>query len=376
MALMLCACAGGGRGPSASVERSDFGVTPDGDSVDLFTLTNPNGVTMEVTNYGGIITSLRVPDREGTLEDVVLGFDSLSAYTSDAYRAANPYFGALIGRYGNRIAGGEFTLDGETYTLETNDGPNHLHGGEAGFDQVVWDAESVRRGDSVGVVLSHTSPDGHGGYPGRLDVAVTYTLTPDNALAVDYRATTTKATPVNLTQHSYFNLDGHGDGPILDHELMIDADRFTPVDSTLIPTGELRPVEGTPFDFTEPTPIGARIDADHRQIEYGGGYDHNFVLAETDADTLRLAARLYEPDTGRLLTVHTTEPGLQFYAGNFLDGSFTGKGETYGRREGLALETQHFPNSPNQPTFPSTILRPDEEYTTRTVYRFSTRDAQ
>ena len=376
MALMLCACAGGGGGPSASVERSDFGVTPDGDSVDLFTLTNPNGVTMEVTNYGGIITSLRVPDREGTLEDVVLGFDSLSAYTSDAYRAANPYFGALIGRYGNRIAGGEFTLDGETYTLETNDGPNHLHGGEAGFDQVVWDAESVRRGDSVGVVLSHTSPDGHGGYPGRLDVAVTYTLTPDNALAVDYRATTTKATPVNLTQHSYFNLDGHGDGPILDHELMIDADRFTPVDSTLIPTGELRPVEGTPFDFTEPTPIGARIDADHRQIEYGGGYDHNFVLAETDADTLRLAARLYEPDTGRLLTVHTTEPGLQFYAGNFLDGSFTGKGETYGRREGLALETQHFPNSPNQPTFPSTILRPDEEYTTRTVYRFSTRDAQ
>lgn len=376
MAAALSACGGGnGEPPAPTVERSDFGVTPEGDSADLYTLANGNGVTLEVTNYGGIITSLRVPDRDGNLEDVVLGFDSLSAYTSEAYRAANPYFGALIGRYGNRIAGGEFTLGGETYMLATNDGPNHLHGGEEGFDQVVWDAESFRRGDSVGVVLTHTSPDGHGGYPGRLDVEVTYTLTPDNALAVDYQATTTKATPVNLTQHSYFNLDGHGDGSILDHELTINAEQFTPVDSTLIPTGELWPVEGTPLDFTEPTPIGARIDADHRQIEYGGGYDHNFVLAETDADTLRLAARLYEPDTGRLLTVRTTEPGLQFYSGNFLDGSFTGKGETYGRREGLALETQHFPNSPNEPAFPSTILRPGEEHTSRTVYEFSVRDA-
>jgi aldose 1-epimerase len=376
MAAALSACGGGnGEPPAPTVERSDFGVTPEDDSVDLYTLANGNGVTLEVTNYGGIITSLRVPDRDGNLEDVVLGFDSLSAYTSEAYRAANPYFGALIGRYGNRIAGGEFTLGGETYMLATNDGPNHLHGGEEGFDQVVWDAESFRRGDSVGVVLTHTSPDGHGGYPGRLDVEVTYTLTPDNALAVDYQATTTKATPVNLTQHSYFNLDGHGDGSILDHELTINAEQFTPVDSTLIPTGELWPVEGTPLDFTEPTPIGARIDADHRQIEYGGGYDHNFVLAETDADTLRLAARLYEPDTGRLLTVRTTEPGLQFYSGNFLDGSFTGKGETYGRREGLALETQHFPNSPNEPAFPSTILRPGEEHTSRTVYEFSVRDA-
>ena len=376
MAAALSACGGGnGEPPAPTVERSDFGVTPEDDSVDLYTLANGNGVTLEVTNYGGIITSLRVPDRDGNLEDVVLGFDSLSAYTSEAYRAANPYFGALIGRYGNRIAGGEFTLGGETYMLATNDGPNHLHGGEEGFDQVVWDAESFRRGDSVGVVLTHTSPDGHGGYPGRLDVEVTYTLTPDNALAVDYQATTTKATPVNLTQHSYFNLDGHGDGSILDHELTINAEQFTPVDSTLIPTGEPWPVEGTPLDFTEPTPIGARIDADHRQIEYGGGYDHNFVLAETDADTLRLAARLYEPDTGRLLTVRTTEPGLQFYSGNFLDGSFTGKGETYGRREGLALETQHFPNSPNEPAFPSTILRPGEEHTSRTVYEFSVRDA-
>lgn len=376
MATILGACAGGGNGPTAGVERSDFGVTAEGDSVDLYTLTNDNGVSLEVTNYGGIITSLRVPDREGNLEDVVLGFDSLSTYTSEEYRTANPYFGALIGRYGNRIADGEFTLDGETYTLETNNGPNHLHGGEEGFDQVVWDAKAFDEGDSVGVVLTHTSPDGHGGYPGRLDVEVTYTLTNENEVAFDYRATTTEATPVNLTQHSYFNLDGHGDGRILDHELMINADRFTPVDSTLIPTGELRSVEGTPFDFTEPTPVGERIDADNQQIEYGGGYDHNFVFATEPADTLRLAARVYEPDTGRLMTVRTTEPGIQFYSGNFLDGSFTGKGEAYEHREGLALETQHFPNSPNEPDFPSTILQPDEEYRSRTVYQFSTRDAQ
>lgn len=375
MAIMLGACAAGGDTPSAGVERSDFGVTPEGDSVDLYTLTNDSGVTMQVTNYGGIITSLRVPDREGEFEDVVLGFDSLSTYTSDAYRSANPYFGALIGRYGNRIDGGEFSLDGETYTLATNNGPNHLHGGEDGFDQVVWNAEPFQEPDSVGVVLRHTSPDGHGGYPGQLDVEVTYTLTSDNEVAFDYRATTSEATPVNLTQHSYFNLDGHGDGTVLDHELMINADRFTPVDSTLIPTGDLQTVDETPFDFTAPTPIGARIDADHQQLEYGGGYDHNFVLAEEPSDTLRLAARVYEPDTGRLMTVRTTEPGVQFYSGNFLDGSFTGKGEAYEYREGLALETQHFPDSPNQPNFPSTILRPGEEYTSRTVYEFSTRDS-
>lgn len=376
MAMLLGACVGASDDSAVDVEKRDFGVTPDGDSVDLYTLTNANGVTMEVTNYGGIITSLRVPDRDGNFEDVVLGFDSLSGYTSEEYRAANPYFGALIGRYGNRIAGGEFSLNGETYTLETNNGPNHLHGGEEGFDQVVWDAESFGEDDNVGLRLSHTSPDGHGGYPGRLDVEVTYTLTNENEVAVDYRATTTKATPVNLTQHSYFNLDGDGEGQILDHKLMINADRFTPVDSTLIPTGELRSVEGTPFDFTEPTPVGAGINADNQQIEYGGGYDHNFVLAQSDADTLRLAARVYEPDTGRLMSVRTTEPGMQFYSGNFLDGSFTGKGEVYDRREGLALETQHFPNSPNEPDFPSTILQPDEEYTSRTVYQFSTRDAQ
>jgi len=375
MALLLAARGEPGTGSSAEIEKQDFGVTPNGDSVDLYTLTNDTGVTMQVTNYGGIITSLRVPDRDSNLEDVVLGFDSLACYTSDAYRSAKPYFGALIGRYGNRIADGAFTLDGETYTLATNDGPNHLHGGHRGFDRVVWNAEPVARDDGVGLVLRYTSPDGEEGYPGRLDVEVTYTLTNDNEVAFDYRATTTEATPVNLTQHSYFNLDGHGDGPILDHELMIDADRFTPVDSTLIPTGERRSVEGTPFDFREPTPIGARIDADNQQLEYGNGYDHNFVLANRPAAPLRLAARVYEPDTGRLMTVRTTEPGMQFYSGNVLDGTLTGKGETYERRGGLALETQHFPDAPNQPEFPSTVLRPGEEYRTRTVYRFSTRDA-
>lgn len=359
--------------PSMGVERSSFGVTPSGDSVDLYTLTNENGMTMEVTNYGGIITSLRVPGRDG-MEDVVLGFDSLSGYLSDAYAASNPYFGALIGRYGNRIDDAQFSLDGQTYTLDANNGPNHLHGGEPGFDERIWRAEPVERADSVGLVLRYTSPDGEEGYPGRLDVAVTYTLTADNALAIDYRATTTEATPVNLTQHSYFNLDGEGDGTILDHELMIDAEAFTPVDSTLIPTGELRPVGGTPFDFREATPIGARIDQDNRQLGIGGGYDHNFVLAPQDRDSLHVAARVYAPDSGREMTVSTTEPGLQFYSGNFLDGTLTGKrGESYPQHAGFALETQHFPDSPNQPDFPSTILRPGETYTSRTVYQFSVR---
>ena len=359
-----------------SVAQDAFGVTPGGDSVDVYQLTNANGLSMRVTNYGGVILSLEVPDREGTLEDIVLGFDSLGAYTRAPYRNANPYFGALIGRYGNRIDEGEFSINGQTYTLETNNGPNHLHGGTEGFDQVVWDAEPFQLGDSTGVVLTHTSPDGHGGYPGRLDVEVTYTLTADNELAIDYRATTTEATHVNLTQHSYFNLDGEGDGDILDHRLMLDAESFTPVDSTLIPTGQLRNVEGTPFDFTKPTAIGARIDADTRQIGIAGGYDHNFVLRREDSGFLHLAARAYDPDSGRLMTVRTTEPGLQFYSGNFLDGSFTGKsGEPYGLHAGFALETQHFPNSPNQPAFPSTLLRPDETYTSRTVYAFSTRDS-
>ena len=374
LAVLFGGCAEPATAPR--VEQEAFGVTPEGDSVDVYTVTNANGSSMRVTNYGGIILSLRVPDRDGTVEDVVLGFDSLEAYTREGYRQANPYFGALIGRYGNRIDEGEFSIDGQTYTLETNNGPNHLHGGMEGFDQVVWGAEPFQRGDSTGVVLTHTSPDGHGGYPGRLDVEVTYTLTDDNALAIDYQATTTEATPVNLTQHSYFNLGGEGDGDVLDHRLMIAANEFTPVDSTLIPTGQFRDVAGTPFDFREFTAIGGRIDADNRQLNIGGGYDHNFVLRRQDSDSLHVAARAYDPDSGRLMTVRTTEPGLQFYSGNFLDGTFTGKsGTPYQQHAGFALETQHFPDSPNQPDFPSTLLQPDETYTSRTVYGFSTRDS-
>lgn len=358
---------------SAGVERNDFGVTPSGDSVDVFTLTNDRGMTMRVTNYGGIILSLRAPGRNGK-EDVVLGFDSLSGYFSDTYFASNPYFGALIGRYGNRIDEARFSLNGRTYTLDANNGPNHLHGGEPGFDEQVWRAESFEARDSVGVVLRYTSPDGEEGYPGRLDVEVSYTLTSDNELAIKYRATTTKATPVNLTQHSYFNLDGEGDETILDHELMINAETFTPVDSTLIPTGEFRPVAGTPFNFRKPVPIGARIDQNNRQLGIARGYDHNFVLARQDRNSLHLAARVYDPDSGREMEVLTTEPGLQFYSGNFLDGSLEGKSETtYHKHAGFALETQHFPDSPNHPDFPSTILKPDETYTSKTVYRFSVR---
>ena len=369
---------GGGAGPDTAagprVTQAPFGATPEGDSVDLYTLTNGAGVSMRVMTYGGIIQSLQVPGREGALEDVVLGFDSLEGYTREAYREANPYFGALIGRYGNRIDEGQFSIEGETYALETNNGPNHLHGGTEGFDQVVWEAEPFERGDSAGVVLAHTSPDGHGGYPGRLDVEVTYTLTSGNAVVIDYRARATEATHVNLTQHSYFNLGGEGD--ILDHRLRLAAEAFTPVDSTLIPTGEFRPVDGTPFDFREPAAIGARIGAENRQLGIAGGYDHNFVLARQDRDSLHLAARAYDPDSGRLMTVRTTEPGVQFYSGNFLDGSLPGKGGTpHERHAGFALETQHFPDAPNQPDFPSTLLRPEETYTSRTVYAFSTRDS-
>ena len=380
MALLLCAArsepSASPESPAAAsrgVERQAFGTTPAGDSVDVFTLTNEAGMSMRVTNYGGIILSLRAPGRDGRA-DVVLGFDALDDYRSDAYAASSPYFGALIGRYGNRIDEARFSLNGTTYTLDANNGPNHLHGGEPGFDERVWRADPFERADSVGVVLRYVSPDGEAGYPGRLDTEVTYALTDNNELVLDYRATTTKATPVNLTQHSYFNLGGEGTGTVLDHELTIDAEAFTPVDSTLIPTGTVRPVAGTPFDFREPTPIGARIDADNRQLGIAQGYDHNFVLARQDRDTLRRAARLYDPDSGREMTVLTTEPGLQFYSGNFLDGSLVGKrGAAYGPHAGLALETQHFPDSPNRPAFPSTILRPGETYTSRTVYRFSVR---
>ncbi|NBB73211.1 MAG: galactose-1-epimerase, partial [Bacteroidetes bacterium] len=294
---------------SRSVLAQPFDTTETGRLVKLYTLTNANGVELRAMNYGGIILSLRVPDRDGNVDDVVLGYETLDKYLDES-----PYFGAIVGRYANRIAGGRFTLNGKTYDLATNNGPNHLHGGTVGFDQRVWAARPFVGEHGAGIELSYTSPDGEEGYPGTLDTTVRYTLTDDNQLIVYYEATTTETTPVNLSQHTYFNLAGDGRRDVLDHRLTLNANRFTPVDATLIPTGELRPVAGTPFDFTAPTPIGARIDADHPQIAYGGGYDHNFVLDRSEAgkDSLALAARVVEPQTGRVLTVHTTAPGVQF----------------------------------------------------------------
>ena len=347
------------------VSREPVGTTPTGEAVELVTLTNAHGVEMRMMTYGGIIVSLRVPDRNGRLGDVVLGYDSLAGYIKDS-----PYFGAIVGRYGNRIAKGRFTLNGTEYRLAINNGPNHLHGGIRGFDKVVWRAEPFRDARGAGVVLRHTSPDGDEGYPGTLQATVTYTLTDRNEVRIDYEATTDKATPVNLTQHSYFNLAGSGD--ILGHTLMIAADRFTPVDSTLIPTGVLAPAAGTPFDFRTPHAIGERIGDANEQLRFGGGYDHNFVLTRPDTG-LALAARLTDSLSGRTLEIRTTEPGVQFYSGNFLDGSITGKGGTvYRHRTGLCLETQHFPDSPNHPEFPSTILEPGRTYRSRTVWTFGT----
>jgi aldose 1-epimerase len=351
----------------AGVTRAPFGQTAEGTPVELFTLTNAHGLEVRVISYGGIILSLRVPDRQGRLGDVTLGFDDLKPYL-----AGSPYFGAIIGRYGNRIGGGRFTLEGKTYTLATNNGPNHLHGGIKGFDKVVWKAEPKEGKEGVGVVFSRTSPDGEEGYPGNLVVRVTYTLTDRDELAFDYFATTDKPTPVNLTQHAYFNLAGDGARDILDHQLQLFAGRYTPVDATLIPTGAVAPVAGTPFDFLKPTRIGARIDQADEQLKNGKGYDHNFVLDGTGSG-LRRAARVVEPTTGRVLEISTTEPGIQFYSGNFLDGTVTGKaGHVYKHRYGFCLETQHYPDSPNKPAFPSTILRPGQEYRSRTVLTFTT----
>ena len=341
--------------------RDKFGTTGDGTAVDVFTLRNSAGVEMRAITYGGIITSLKVPDRSGAMGDIVLGFDSL-----DGYLKGHPFFGAIVGRYGNRIGKGRFTLDGTSYSLATNNGPNHLHGGVRGFDKFVWQAEPMS--GRTGVVFSRTSPDGEEGYPGNLTLRVSYELTDRNELVVDYHATTDKATPVNLTQHSYFNLAGDGAGDILQHRVLINADRYTPVDGALIPTGELAPVKGTPFDFTTATPIGARIGDNNAQLKNGQGYDHNWVL-NRNADGLSLAARVVEPASGRTLEVSTTEPGIQFYTGNFLDGTLTGKGgHVYQRRNGFCMETQHFPDSPNKPNFPSTIVKPGQEYSSKTVF--------
>lgn len=354
---------------TSSVTSTPFGATADGRRAELFTLTNGHGIRITLTNYGGIITSLRTPDRSGRFDDIVLGYDNLAGYLHDS-----PYFGAIVGRYGNRIARGSFALDGKTYKLAANNGPNSLHGGLRGFDKVIWSARPFQNQEGTGVSLDYKSPDMEEGFPGTLSAHVTYTLTDDNGLIVDYQATADKPTPVNLTQHTYWNLAGSARRDILEHELTINADSMTSVDSTLITTGEISPVNGTPFDFRTPMTIGARVDQrQNAQIRYGNGYDHNFVLNRGGiaADALVRAAHVAEPSTGRTLDIFTTEPGVQFYSGNSLDGSITGKGgNVYHFRYGLALETQHYPDSPNHPNFPSTILRPGERYHTRTVFQF------
>jgi aldose 1-epimerase len=348
------------------VQKQPFG-TQDGRSINLYTLTNSHGLQVRAMNYGGIILSLRVPDRKGQLADIVLGHDTLDGYIPNL-----PYLGAIVGRYANRIANGTFTLDGKTYTLPRNNGSNTLHGGvKRTFDKVVWDDEALSNGKN-GIVFTYLSKDGEEGFPGNLKTQVTYTLTDENELVVDYEASTDKATPINVSQHSYFNLAGEGTGDILNHELMLNADRFTPVNGNLIPTGELRPVKGTPLDFTTSTKIGARIDEPYDQLVLAKGYDHNFVV-NRKGDGLELAARVYEPTSGRVLEVSTTQPGIQFYTGNFLDGTVTGKGHVYKKRDAFCLETQHFPDSPNHPDFPSTILKPGETFHSKTVFKFSTK---
>jgi aldose 1-epimerase len=344
-----------------AIEKKDFGQT-DGKKVYIYTLTNANGLKARITNYGGILTRLYVPDRNGKLADVVLGYDTLEEYINN-----NSYFGATIGRYGNRIAKGKFTLDGVEYTLATNNNENHLHGGNKGFNKVVWDAEPVQTDNGVALKLTYLSEDGEEGYPGNLNCTVIYTLTNDDELQISYQAETDKPTIVNLTNHSYWNLAGHDSGNIISHELMLNADNYLPVDTSLIPTGQIKPVKGTLMDFTAPEAIGSRI----KQV--GGNpicYDHCYVLNNSDG-SLALAASVHEPTSGRCLEIYTTEPGIQFYSGNFLDGSNKGKGATYNIHNGFCLETQHFPDSPNKPDFPSAVLIPGEKYTHLTVHKFS-----
>jgi len=351
-----------------SISKEDYGISLEGMPVKLYTLTNAGGMQVKITDFGGTVVSIVVKDRDGNFDDVVLGYDSLEGYMNDT-----AYFGGIIGRFCNRIGNARFTLDGVEYILAQNNADNHLHGGIKGFNKVVWDTEEVRGDDFVGLTLSYLSPDGEENYPGNLRVKVTYMLTDCDELKIEYRAETDKKTILNLTNHSYFNLAGAGAGNILGHELMLNAERFTPINDRLIPTGELRTVEGTPLDFRQPTAIGARINQEYEQLILGGGYDHNWVLNSSDRP-LTLAARVYEPTTGRILEVETTQPGIQFYSGNFLDGSATGKGGyIYNHRYGFCLETQHFPDSPNRPEFPLTVLKPGEQYTETTIFRFFTK---
>ena len=352
---------------TAGITQEVFGKISETENTDIFTLRNTAGMTVRISNYGGTIVSWTAPDKDGNFEDITLGCDSLTGYQKGV-----PYFGALVGRYGNRIAKGKFILDGKTYNLAVNNGVNALHGGLKGFDKVLWKAVTVD-GEEPQLVLNYVSKDGEEGYPGTLSVEVIYTLTKDNSLKIDYKATTDKATVINLTNHAYFNLAGvKNSTPILDHRLTLNANKFLPVDATLIPTGELKPVSGTPFDFTKAKKIGLQInDTTDVQIKYGGGYDHCWVLADS-SKSLKLAATVHEPKSGRIMEVFTTEPAIQFYTGNFMDGSNIGKGGiAYQKRTGLCLETQHYPDSPNQSKFPRVVLRPNEKYETTTVYKFS-----
>jgi aldose 1-epimerase len=367
LALASCAPPPAGKGTS-KVEKKAYGKMPDGAPIDIYTLTNAKGMQAGIITYGGAVASLTAPDRAGKYADVVLGLDTLEGWMKQT-----AYLGALIGRYGNRIGHGKFTLGGKTYTLPKNDADNTLHGGPAGFDKRVWTAAETKSADGPALELTYTSKDGEAGFPGNLTAKVVYTLADNNELRIDYTATTDKETVVNLTNHSYFNLAGPGEGDILQHQVTIFADRFTPVDSGLIPTGELRPVKDTPFDFTKSTAIGARIEQNDEQLQFGKGYDHNWVLNQ-GGGALAKAAEVYEPGSGRVLEVWTTEPAMQFYTGNFLDGSIHGKGgKIYPRRGAFCMETQHYPDSPNHPAFPSTTLEPGATYHTTTVYRFSAR---
>lgn len=365
-ALWITGCAtSNSRSMNPSITQIPFGQA-DGQSVTLYTLRNSRGAEARIMNYGGIVQSLRVPDRHGNFDDVVLGYDDLAGYVAN-----NPYFGCLVGRYGNRIGGAKFTLDGKTYTLAANNGPNSLHGGLKGFDKVVWNARTLVTKAGPALELTYVSKDGEEGFPGNLKVTAVYSLTEDNALRLDYTATTDKPTVCNLTHHSYFNLRGQGRGDILGHEVYINADKTTPVDKDLITTGEYASVAGTPFDFRKPMAIGARIDDPDTQLQYGPGYDHNWVINKP-LGQLGLQARVYEPTTGRVMEVWSDEPGLQFYAGNFLDGTITGKsGAVYQHRTGFCMEPQHYPDSPNKPNFPSVVLRPGETFKNTIIYKFS-----